>query len=1376
MDPILRIVFYLFKKNGFDNEDVTYEAFFENGVAFPKLVAIAFNIDSIPGINKNPVRPLHRTMNNTTALQYLFKNNQLIAKVSPSYGSNQERSALLSLILTRQCFSINAQEIIDKCNIIVQSLGIKYNKKSDMLHGESIIELLHVLTDGKVPIESKITDFNSSMRKAFNLANAPLVIDEDSLAVQNQFTFFIQILILFDYFSAKISKLPTKPVKPAEPTKPVMPVKIPEPTKPITPVKIPEPTKPITPVKIPEPTKPITPVKIPEPTKPVMPVKIPEPTKPITPVKIPEPTKPVMPVKIPEPTKPITPVKIPEPTKPITPVNIPEPTKPVMPLKIQVPTKPVTPSEVKPTMAEGLQPKDNEGPDISISDSKKSQERRDADKRMPHIDKKQKKLPIEDRIYLEELSNQKLLEIINLFSPNHEFKNLNQTIENNYLFDFIQNFLSSNPISFEELSTTISKLPPSIKSNESIINFFKKNDKRFRFLLFNFEIPKYVKTSIISFYTSFFNAYFLKGTKKAIFDRVTTILYTTSKQEMLDENKILTNIDSYADLAYFASGKKVHGRPKRFGKDEDFKKLSIPKFIDSSYLSLCSKCSIIPDICYYQLQFIFNKIDEVGFCIIVESMLRMAKKLRKLTKIASVAAPLIQANRFLLIKHLKNVKEFSQKDYANVTRDADEVGHKRSKSINPKTFNERMYEQELNLTQTVKLWNRVYKKAKLFWNDTKNKNSFDNGIVFEYLSYKSRSNESKNEWLKEKENIQLNLKLKSKDDINIKEIQVAAKNILYKIFYYDESQNKWVFDSNSLIGLTSNNEIKEFNAKAPLILILDSDENDSVSLCSNFTENSYPNIFNEYDDQIYVYALCGYLLFKDNEVIKPIFLNLHVPKKKMTPLNQSDIMLIASKIYSFLSFICDIEIVILNENHFKDQVDFVKTLIKMKSSFYNKTTKIEEKTDVKTQNNSFSSKKRELHLFSPQNSSSESDDDEKGEDKTEEDKKEEDKKEEDKKEQDKKEEDKKEEDKKEEDKKEQDKKEEDNEENYLCFDEDPEFNQNINDLFQNSPISLSEKIYTKKSKTIFLINDAAVQSNEDQNQLVNQSKLIQNIKREIKQELCKFIFINVNNSNTYKAFYDCLIEFSFSNDNSLKTDIIKNLTFIEMFRFTIFYLEVRNDTNWKNKLKTLINQRYAYLEDYYEKQFTYFISFKKISNEVTSIAPFCDNEFNDECSHIINEIFYSNITRKKQNKLADELKLSSEENLDCLTQLINDEYYLSNEDKKNLLDNHIQFLKREYFAIIKKYYPMDFFVTIYSDNIKILEGQIENDISIFSNIKNKYEIENEKDKAEDNKKSKIDDEKRKGTNYVMRESESVREIKVSVLVSKDLKTEIEQDF
>ena len=49
----------------------------------------------------------------------------------------------------------------------------------------------------------------------------------------------------------------------------------------------------------------------------------------------------------------------------------------------------------------------------------------------------------------------------------------------------------------------------------------------------------------------------------------------------------------------------------------------------------------------------------------------------------------------------------------------------------------------------------------------KNKYSYDNGIVFEYLSYKSRSNESKNEWLKEKENIQLVTLLLNNPNINV---------------------------------------------------------------------------------------------------------------------------------------------------------------------------------------------------------------------------------------------------------------------------------------------------------------------------------------------------------------------------------------------------------------------------------------------------------------------------------------------------------------------------------------------------------------------------------------------------------------------------------
>lgn len=45
------------------------------------------------------------------------------------------------------------------------------------------------------------------MKKCLELANVPFVIDETSLSNQNQFTFHIQLLIIFDIYSEKIKKL-----------------------------------------------------------------------------------------------------------------------------------------------------------------------------------------------------------------------------------------------------------------------------------------------------------------------------------------------------------------------------------------------------------------------------------------------------------------------------------------------------------------------------------------------------------------------------------------------------------------------------------------------------------------------------------------------------------------------------------------------------------------------------------------------------------------------------------------------------------------------------------------------------------------------------------------------------------------------------------------------------------------------------------------------------------------------------------------------------------------------------------------------------------------------------------------------------------------
>lgn len=64
--------------------------------------------------------------------------------------------------------------------------------------------------------------------------------------------------------------------------------------------------------------------------------------------------------------------------------------------------------------------------------------------------------------------------------------------------------------------------------------------------------------------------------------------------------------------------------------------------------------------------------------------------------------------------------------------------------------------------------------------------------------------------------------------------------------------------------------------------------------------------------------------------IKPLFLLLHVPESKE---NNPKIKIIVHQIYSFLSLICDIKIMILNQNYYNEQIEFMKNIIKINQQY-----------------------------------------------------------------------------------------------------------------------------------------------------------------------------------------------------------------------------------------------------------------------------------------------------------------------------------------------------------------------------------------------------------------------------------------------------------
>lgn len=109
-----------------------------------------------------------------------------------------------------------------------------------------------------------------------------------------------------------------------------------------------------------------------------------------------------------------------------------------------------------------------------------------------------------------------------------------------------------------------------------------------------------------------------------------------------------------------------------------------------------------------------------------------------------------------------------------------------------------------------------------------------------------------------------------------------------------------------------------------------------------------------------------------------------------------------------------------------------------------------------------------------------------------------------------------------------------------------------------------------------------------------------------------------------------------------------------------------------------------------------------------------------------------------------------------------------------MINAHIIFLKNEFFELIKWNSNEKKYNMVYEDNYDVLENQIKNDKviinAIFREFFDKINIKKNPEKQD------IKEDIKKGTNYSMKETENLREIKVTVQMNKDQKTEIEQDF
>ena len=125
-----------------------------------------------------------------------------------------------------------------------------------------------------------------------------------------------------------------------------------------------------------------------------------------------------------------------------------------------------------------------------------------------------------------------------------------------------------------------------------------------------------------------------------------------------------------------------------------------------------------------------------------------------------------------------------------------------------------------------------------------------------------------------------------------------------------------------------------------------------------------------------------------------------------------------------------------------------------------------------------------------------------------------------------------------------------------------------------------------------------------------------------------------------------------------------------------------------------------------------------------------------------------------------------------MNSFINSKKYLSYAQLNDILKSHIQFLRNEFLSINRSISGSKSF--IYNLDFKILDEQMEKDKKVFDGIFRNFKTNIEQQNS--SVKYNVQKDAKKGTNYLLKETERLREIKVEVQINKDLKSEIDQDF
>ena len=153
------------------------------------------------------------------------------------------------------------------------------------------------------------------------------------------------------------------------------------------------------------------------------------------------------------------------------------------------------------------------------------------------------------------------------------------------------------------------------------------------------------------------------------------------------------------------------------------------------------------------------------------------------------------------------------------------------------------------------------------------------------------------------------------------------------------------------------------------------------------------------------------------------------------------------------------------------------------------------------------------------------------------------------------------------------------------------------------------------------------------------------------------------------------------------------------------YLQLKNSSQWTKELKQFLQQRYSSLGKDIKNPLSILFS---LQEEIKNYIPNYDKEISSECNSFISDMKKKYYNENREN-LKNELKTSSELNLIELQNKINKSIYWTINQIEAIINSHDHFLKNEFLDIIKILYEEKIQYLIYSENIDILNSQIEED-------------------------------------------------------------------